>query len=161
MFIIEELPVGVRGLLIAGVFAAAMSSLSSSINSLASASAYDFWAPLSHAAGDDARILRAGRFLTLIWAGLLIAVAVGYVPLSENSTAVEVALTIASLVYGGLLGAFFLGIADRGATSHGVILGMTVGIGIVTAIWLTAAESVGFPWFVPIGALVTTVVGRP
>ena len=158
-FIIEELPVGITGLLIAGVFAAAMSSLSSSINSLASASAYDFWAPLSHSQGDDVRVLRAGRVFTLIWAGLLIAVAVGYVPLSENSTAVEVALTIASLVYGGLLGAFCLGIADRGATSHGVILGMTVGIGIVTSIWLTAAESVGFPWFVPIGALVTTVVG--
>ena len=158
-FIIEELPVGITGLLIAGVFAAAMSSLSSSINSLASASAYDFWAPLSCAEGDDLRILRAGRVFTLIWAGLLIVVAVGYVPLSENSTAVEVALTIASLVYGGLLGAFFLGIADRGSTSHGVIVGMTAGIGLVTWIWLTAAESVGFPWFVPIGALATTVVG--
>ena len=158
-FIIEELPVGITGLLIAGVFAAAMSSLSSSINSLASASAYDFWAPLSRAEGDDIRILRAGRVFTLLWASLLIAAAVGYVPLSDNSTAVEVALTVASLVYGGLLGAFFLGIADRRATARGVIVGMTGGIGIVTWIWLTAAESVGFPWFVPIGALATTVVG--
>ncbi len=158
-FIIEELPVGITGLLIAGVFAAAMSSLSSSINSLASASAYDFWAPLSEAGGDEPRILRAGRVFTLVWAGLLIAAAVGYVPLSEDSTAVEVALTIASLVYGGLLGAFFLGIADARATPRGVILGMTAGIGTVTWIWLTAGDSVGFPWFVPIGAVATVAVG--
>ena len=57
-FIVEELPPGVTGLLIAGVFAAAMSSLSSSINSLASSSAYDFWAP-ARGIEDDARILRA------------------------------------------------------------------------------------------------------
>ena len=158
-FIIEELPVGITGLLIAGVFAAAMSSLSSSINSLASASAYDFWAPLAGAGDDEIRILRAGRLFTLVWAGLLIAVAVGYVPLSEDSTAVEVALTIASLVYGGLLGAFFLGIADRGARPAGVILGMAAGIGTVTWIWVAAAGSVGFPWFVPIGAAVTVAAG--
>ncbi len=159
MFMIEELPVGITGLLIAGVFAAAMSSLSSSINSLASAAAYDFWAPLSGCEDDEVRVLRAGRVLTLIWASLLIAVAIAYVPMSEDATAVEVALTIASLVYGGLLGAFFLGIVDRGATQRGVIIGMTVGIGVVTSIWILASASVGFPWFVPIGAVITVVVG--
>ena len=101
MFMIEELPVGITGLLIAGVFAAAMSSLSSSINSLASAAAYDFWAPLSGCEDDEVRVLRAGRVLTLIWASLLIAVAIAYVPMSEDATAVEVALTIASLVLRG------------------------------------------------------------
>ena len=52
-FVVEELPPGISGLLVAGVFAAAMSSLSSSINSLASATAYDFWAPLAGAENDD------------------------------------------------------------------------------------------------------------
>ena len=53
-FVVEELPPGISGLLVAGVFAAAMSSLSSSINSLASATAYDFWAPLAGAEDDEA-----------------------------------------------------------------------------------------------------------
>ena len=158
-FMIEELPVGITGLLIAGVFAAAMSSLSSSINSLASTAAYDFWAPLHKCEDDEFRVLRAGRVFTLIWASLLIVVAVAYVPMSEDATAVEVALTIASLVYGGLLGAFFLGVADSRANQRGVITGMTVGIAVVTSIWLLAAGSVGFPWFVPIGTVVTMTVG--
>ena len=157
-FIIDVLPVGITGLLIAGVFAAAMSSLSSSINSLASASAYDFWAPLT-GTRDDARLLRIGRGLTLVWALLLIGVAIAYVPMSEDATAVEVALTIASLVYGGFLGAFFLGILDEKAEQGGVILGMACGIAVVTSIWIFATGAVGWPWFVPIGGAVTLAVG--
>ncbi|CAN5817965.1 sodium:solute symporter [soil metagenome] len=163
-FIIEALPSGVTGLLIAGVFAAAMSSLSSSINALASASAYDFWAPLARREGDEFALLRAGRVFTLIWAMLLIGVAILYIPMSEGAAAVEVALTIASLVYGGLLGAFFLGIADRRANQPGVITGIAVGILSVTSIWVPSAffgqaPLVGWPWFVLIGTTITMVVG--
>ena len=158
-FIIDELPPGIAGLLIAGVFAAAMSSLSSSINSLASASAYDFFAPLTGSEGDEFRILRAGKVFTLIWAILLIGTAILYIPMSEDATAVEVALTIASLVYGGLLGAFFLGIVDRVANQRGILVGMTVGIATVTAIWVFLPGAVGWPWFVFIGTLVTMSVG--
>ncbi len=157
-FIIEVLPVGITGLLIAGVFAAAMSSLSSSINSLASASAYDFWAPLV-GAKDDREVMKIGRRFTLLWSVLLIGVAVAYVPMSEDATAVEVALTIASLVYGGFLGAFFLGILDPRAEQRGVIIGMACGILVVTWIWIFATGAVGWPWFVPIGGAVTLVVG--
>jgi solute:Na+ symporter, SSS family len=158
-FIIQELPAGIAGLLIAGVFAAAMSSLSSSINSLASASAYDFWAPLRGAQRDEGRIFRAGRRFTLLWAALLIGVAIAYIPMSEDATAVEVALTIASLVYGGLLGAFFLGLLDRASTQRGIVSGMVVGIGVVTGIWALAAGAVGWPWFVFIGTVITMAVG--
>jgi Na+/proline symporter len=158
-FIIQELPPGITGLLIAGVFAAAMSSLSSSINSLASASAYDFWVPIVGVKDDDFRVLRAGRVFTLLWSGLLIGVAIAYVPMAEGSTAVEVALTIASLVYGGFLGAFLLGTLDPKARQRGVITGMAAGITVVTSIWLFAADLVGWPWFVPLGGLVAVLVG--
>jgi solute:Na+ symporter, SSS family len=163
-FIIEALPPGVTGLLIAGVFAAAMSSLSSSINALASASSYDFWAPLTKREGDEFALLRAGRVFTLIWAILLVGAAILYIPMSENAAAVEVALTIASLVYGGLLGAFFLGILDRRANQQGVIAGIACGIGVVTTLWVTSTfvlERVilGWPWFVLLGTLVTMLVG--
>jgi len=157
-FIVEELPPGVTGLLIAGVFAAAMSSLSSSINSLASSSAYDFWAP-ARGIDDDARILRAGKLFTLVWAGLLVGGAILFIPLSAGTSAVEVALAVASLVYGGLLGAFALGVLSRRATAGGTAAGMVTGIGAVTAIWILAPDRVAWPWFVLIGTAITVVVG--
>ena len=176
-FIIEEMPAGVRGLLIAGVFAAAMSSLSSSINSLASASAYDFWGPLrrrrggggsTETGGDvaaaivaeaDRDIMTAGKVFTLVWAGLLIVGAIVFIPLSEGTAAVEVALAAASMAYGGLLGAFALGVLTRRVGQTGVIVGMTVGVGTVVVIWATARSAVAWPWFVLIGLVVTMVVG--
>ncbi len=159
VFIVNELPPGITGLLIAGIFAAAMSSLSSSINSLASASAYDFWAPLKGAEGDEPRILRAGKAFTLLWAALLIGGAILFIPLSKGTSAVEVALGIASVVYGGLLGAFGLGVLVPRADQRSAILGMVVGIGTVTAIWLTIPDRVAWPWFALIGTAVTFAVG--
>ena len=176
-FIIEEMPAGVRGLLIAGVFAAAMSSLSSSINSLASASAYDFWGPLwrrrsgggsAEAGGDpaaaivaeaDRDMMIAGKIFTLVWAGLLILGAIVFIPLSQGTAAVEVALAAASMAYGGLLGAFALGVLTRRVSQVGAIVGMAVGVGTVMVIWATARSAVAWPWFVFIGLVVTVVVG--
>jgi SSS family solute:Na+ symporter len=158
-FIVEELPAGVTGLLIAAVFAAAMSSLSSSINSLASASAYDFWAPAVGAEKDEGRILRAGKAFTLVWAALLVGGAILFIPLSRQAAAVEVALAVASLVYGGLLGAFALGVLSRRADARSVTLAVAAGIGTVTLIWAFARAEVAWPWFVLIGSLVTFAVG--
>jgi SSS family transporter len=158
-FIVEQLPPGVTGLLIAGIFAAAMSSLSSSINSLASASAYDFWAPLKGLVGDEEKILRVGKGFTLLWAALLIGGAVLFIPLSSGTSAVEVALGIASVVYGGLLGAFGLGILTDRADQRSTMIGMAAGIGVVMVIWLTIPERVAWPWFVLIGTSVTFFVG--
>ncbi|HSG08405.1 MAG TPA: sodium:solute symporter [Longimicrobiales bacterium] len=155
LFILEQLPPGITGLLIAAVFAAAMSSLSSSINSLASASAYDYWAPLANAEGDEARILRAGKVFTLIWAGLLITGAILFIPLSKGTTAVEVALGVASLVYGGLLGAFALGVFTKRPGQGAVIVGMAAGIGVVTVF----RSSMAYPWYALVGTAVTFVVG--
>ena len=158
-FIIDEMPVGVRGLLIAGVFAAAMSSLSSSINSLASASAYDFWAPAAGKSDDEAAVLKAGKVFTLLWAALLVLGAITFIPLSVGSAAVEVALAVASMVYGGLLGAFALGVLTTKVSQRGAIVGMTTGITTVVAIWVFARDMVAWPWFVLIGAFVTMAVG--
>jgi SSS family transporter len=154
-FIVEQLPPGLTGLLIAGVFAAAMSSLSSSINSLASATAYDYWAPMVGARGDEGRILRAGRAFTLVWAALLIGGAILFIPLSEGTSAVEVALGIASLVYGGLLGAFALGVFTERPGQLSAIVGVAVGIGTVTLL----REQMAWPWYVLVGSTVTFVTG--
>ena len=183
-FIIDEMPAGLRGLLIAGVFAAAMSSLSSSINSLASATTYDFWRPLMNRAraraadasvpddnsadgppdasdsdADDRSAMLAGKVFTLVWAGLLIAGAIIFIPLSRGTAAVEVALAAASMAYGGLLGAFALGVLFERVSQRAAIAGMTAGVGTVVAIWITARTAVAWPWFVFIGLVVTVVVG--
>lgn len=154
-FIVEALPPGVTGLLIAGVFAAAMSSLSSSINSLASATAYDYWAPMVGASDDEGRIFRAGRIFTLVWAALLIGGAILFIPLSVGTSAVEVALGIASLVYGGLLGVFALGVLTARPGQGAAIFGIAVGIGSVTFF----RDQMAWPWYVPFGSLVTFTSG--
>jgi len=175
-FIVQELPSGLRGLIIAGIFAAAMSSLSSSINSLASATTYDFWAVAKGDRADDRSALRFGRIATLVWAGLLIAGAIVFIPMGREAAAVEVALAVASVVYGGLLGAFGLGVLTEKADQRSTILGMGTGIGLVGAIWLlnrvdrTTAEGligsiadvlpvIAWPWFVVIGSAITFAVG--
>jgi SSS family transporter len=155
LFIVEQLPAGITGLLIAGVFAAAMSSLSSSINALASATAYDYWAPMVGARDDEARILKAGKAFTLLWAALLITGAILFIPLSRGTSAVEVALGIASLVYGGLLGAFALGVFTKRPGQGAVMIGIAVGIGSVTLI----RDQIAWPWYVLVGSAVTFAVG--
>ncbi|MDG2239163.1 MAG: sodium:solute symporter [Longimicrobiales bacterium] len=154
-FIVQQLPPGLTGLLIAGVFAAAMSSLSSSINSLASATAYDYWAPLAGARDDEARILKAGKIFTLVWAALLIGGATLFIPLSQGTSAVEVALGVAALVYGGLLGVFALGVLTTKPGQTAAIIGVAVGIGSVTLL----RGAMAWPWYVPTGATITLIVG--
>ena len=155
LFILEELPSGLTGLLIACVFAAAMSSLSSSINSLASSTAYDFWAPLVGAKADDPRVLAAGKLFTLAWAGLLVGGAVLFIPLSRQTSAVEAALGVAAIVYGGLLGAFALGVLTRRPGQLAAVLGIALGTGSV----LLVRDHVAWLWYVPIGATVTLCAG--
>tara|TARA_Y100000588_G_C14070516_1_gene845578 strand:- start:45 stop:1106 length:1062 start_codon:yes stop_codon:yes gene_type:complete len=158
-FIVEALPVGIRGLLIAGVFAAAMSTLSSSINSLASTTIYDFWV-VRRPEADEHEILRAGRIGTVIWSLLLTGVAIGFIPLSRESTAVEVSLGIASLVYGGLLGAFGLArFARWRVDGFAVRTGLITGIGAMVVIWVTARAVIAWPWFALLGTGITIGVG--
>lgn len=172
-FIVSEMPTGVRGLLVAGVFAAAMSSLSSSVNSLASASAYDFWGPATGREDDEPALLAAGKAFTLLWAGLLVLGAILFVPPegavpvegveageaagSSRGAAVEVALAAASMLYGGLLGAFALGVLFRKVGQGGAMAGMTAGVAAVVALW--ARGAVAWPWFVLAGLVVTIAVG--
>ncbi len=157
-FVVEALPAGVTGLVVAAVFAAAMSTLSSSINALASATAYDFWAP-AVGTRDDERILRAGRVFSGIWTVALVAAALAFVPLSRGTAAVEVALSAASLVYGGLLGAFALALFVPRARQADAIPAMAAGVAAVAAAWIFGRSALAWPWYVPLGAAVTTATG--
>ncbi len=174
-FIIEELPPGVTGLVLASIFAAAMSSLSSSLNSLASASAYDFYAAARQRT--DADLFRMGRIFTLAWAVILVGGALLF--RSRETPVVELGLAIQSFTYGGLLGGFFLAvlhptIRERdaiGAIGAGMFL-MSI---VVFARWyavlagmlgagalgdaLIAIGSVAWPWHVVMGTVLTYGTG--
>lgn len=154
-FILEGLPPGITGLLIACAFAAAMSSLSSSMNSLASACTYDFWAPLRGLENRDPRLLRAGRFFTLLWAAALTAGAVAFIPASRQTSAVEMALGIAAVVYGPLLGTFALALLTRAPSQAAAVAGFFVSVVVVLAI----RAHVAWLWYVPVGALAALCTG--
>ncbi len=112
-FIVDHMPIGVAGLIVASLFAAAMSSLSSSLNALASSTTYDILKPLFGSAWDDAKELWVSRMVTIGWGFLLTGSAFLFTWLQlsgdDQPAIVELGLGIASYTYGGLLGIFLLG----------------------------------------------------
>jgi SSS family solute:Na+ symporter len=163
-FIVERLPHGISGLVIAAIFAAAMSNLSGSLNSLASTTVLDFYKPLINPNASDESLLKLSRWLTAAWGIVLIAIAF----LARNWGSVfTVGLTIASLVYGPMLGAFLLGVLTKRANQIGVIAGMLTSIGVMLT--LKSADLLGYTnvplhdlawtWFVLAGTAICLVVG--
>jgi SSS family transporter len=166
-FIVREMPVGVAGLLVAAILAAAMSNLSAALNSLSSTTVVDFylhWRP----AADDRERMMISRSSTVVWALVLFAVAVYSVFAGGKGHVVEVGLSIASVAYGALLGVFLLGTLTRYATQGGAIVGMICGFSLNLLLWLdpnpivlgpVTIPHVAFTWYVLIGSVVTFGVG--
>lgn len=171
-FIVEQMPHGLLGLIVAAIVAATMSTHSGAINSLAATTTHDIYLPLTKRSADDPLTLRAGKRFALAWGTVL---TFGALLFPEGRTPVVViALSIASFTYGALLGGFFLGIFVKRAQQRDAILGMSVGLTamalvvfakiIGTAIPVLAPllhpfESVAWPWYVLIGTTVTVLTG--
>jgi len=172
-FIIDQLPSGISGLVIAGILAAAMSTISSSINALASSMTNDLYAGWT-GKRDPVHLFRVGRIFSLVWGLLLIGAALGFqLSASRTDTPVVVlALSIASITYGALLGTYIL--AGRWARARGpdVILGVLVTLALMAVVvfaarlaalpglgWLAPIGTISFPWYVPIGTIITITVG--
>jgi SSS family solute:Na+ symporter len=152
-FIVEHMPPGMSGLLIAAILAAAMSNLSAALNSLSSTTMIDFYVrfrPLT----SESRRLTLSRAATVLWGAVLFLLALAS---RHGGQVLEKGLTIASLAYGGLLGVFLLGILTRRATQTGTILGMLTGLALNIYLW--AATHVAWTWYVTFGAATTFVVG--
>ncbi len=190
-FIVTELPHGVAGLLVAAILAAAMSNLSAALNSLASTTVVDFWlplqtrirapftAPFSQAVSGSTpespkdQTILVSRAATVFWAIVLFLIAVYSIRAGGKGHVVEIALSIASVAYGCLLGVFLLGTLTArssryGATQTGTMIGMLTGF--LLNLWLWQAHfpkqlgpvtipHIAFTWYVLIGALVTFAVG--
>ena len=155
MFIINHLPEGVTGLLIAGLLAAAMSTLAGSMSSLTSSAMLDIVLPVLNRNYDERKKLLVSRIITIISAGLLTASALLFI---DSSTAVvEIALSIASFTYGGLLGTFLLGLINKKANQRSALLGFAFGISFM--IFVITSELISWTWFTFIGVLVTIFAG--
>jgi len=172
-FIVSEMPIGIAGLLIAAILAAAMSNLSAALNSLSSTTVVDFymhWRPEA----DDRERMMISRSSTVVWALVLFAIAVYSIQVGGKGHVVEIGLSIASVAYGALLGVFLLGTLTRKATEAGAIVGLIVGFALNMALWLqpgpihlaslplfgdTTLPRVAWTWYVLIGSAVTFIVG--
>lgn len=170
-FIIEGMPPGMTGIVIAAILAAAMSTVSGSLNALAAATLHDIWTPLK-GAPDAERGLRLSRRFTLLWGAVLVGGALLY--RAEGTPVVVIALSIASFTYGGLLGGFFLALLWPRATQRDAITGMGVGIFVMSIVVfagrigaaipalagpLAPVTGIAWPWFVLIGTAVTLGTG--
>jgi Na+/proline symporter len=153
-FIVTTLPHGISGLVIAAIFAAAMSNLSGSLNSLASTTVLDFYSPLTRGTASDRALLTLSRWCTAAWGIVLIVIAV----LARGWGSVFTAgLTVASIVYGPMLGAFLLGVLTSRANGPGVIAGMAVSTASMLAIWW--ATPLAWTWYVLVGTVICFSVG--
>jgi SSS family transporter len=155
-FIWDRLPPGLSGLLIAAILAAAMSNLSAALNSLASTTVMDFLRPLSEAERgvDESLWLRRARLATVAWGVILAGVAL----LARNWGGVlQAGLSIASIIYGSLLGVFLLGLLTRRVGEIAAMWGMVAGLALM--LYVRFATPIAFTWYVLIGTSMTFLTG--
>ena len=163
-FVVSKLPEGLAGLVVAGILAAAMGTHASAINSLASATTHDFYAGLT-GKRDPEHLLRVGRAASLVWALVLVAGAMLF--RDQNTPVVQLALSVASLTYGSLLGMYILA-GSRRARERDAIIAVAVSMTLMAPVVLGAVvphfpvhwlPGLVWPWYVPLGTAVTVLIG--
>jgi solute:Na+ symporter, SSS family len=153
-FIVNYLPVGVTGLVVAAVFSAAMGTLSGSLNASASTTVNDLYRPISGRT-DEAHLLRVSRVLTALWGVVLMTVAAGATQLKDS--VVNNALAIASFTTGIILGLFLLGILTKRVGQSAALVGMIAGIAAVS--FAKFATPLAWPWYALVGSSTVFFVG--
>lgn len=138
-FIVESLPVGFRGLVVAAVLAAAMSTLSASLNSSATAFVVDFYRPLRPGKGEG-HYLSVSKGMTLFWGLVQVGVALTTQAVGSQRSVVDQVLSVAGFTTGMVLGLFALGSMRRPVRSGAALVGLVVGFLTVTAVWLPSVE---------------------
>ncbi len=171
-FIISHLPAGLSGLLIAAILAAAMSTQSSAINALASSVTHDLYAGIT-GRKDPVHLLRVGRWFSVLWAaGIMGGALVFHYFAGRDTPVIVLALSIASVTYGALLGTYLL--AGRWPRAQGrdvagaVVLTVAVMLVVIFAArlstvaglgWLAPVGRLAWPWYVPLGTALTLLSG--
>ena len=156
-FVTTKLPIGLVGLIIAAIFAAAMSSIAAELNSLATSSVIDIYRRLLRPAESDAHYLTVSRIATAVWGLFACFVATFAVGLG---TLIEVVNRFGSFFYGSLLGVFVLALAFRRANGHGAFIGLVAGMAVVAAVaFHPATKDISFLWHNPIGVVAVCAIG--
>ncbi len=156
-FVWNNLPPGLAGLIIAAILAAGMSNLSAALNALSSTSIMDFYKPLATRAGrnhPESHYVFLARWCTVLWGVVLFSV--GLVARHWGSV-LEAGLTIASILYGALLGVFLLGLLTKSVGEYAAMAGMIAGL--VLMISIKQFTHIAFTWYVLIGTSATFFVG--
>jgi SSS family transporter len=154
-FIVQHLPTGVVGIVLAAIFAAAMSTLSSSLNSSSAASLTDFYIPATGNRHSDAHYLRVSRVMTAVWGVLQMVVAI--VAITLSSRVVDEVLGIASFTNGIILGLFLLGTLTTRVGQSAAVAGIITGSAVMLSLKLFTGVS--WQWYVLVGSLTTFVAG--
>jgi solute:Na+ symporter, SSS family len=176
-FIINYIPKGIRGLIIAGVFASAMGSLSAALNALATSAVKDFYIPYLKSDGGESHYVLVARILTALFSILLVLVAIiaTYQVLHHpEKTIIPMALGIIGYTYGPLLGVFLIGMLTRTRGNNtGNIIAMSLGfltvlvlsgtantiLGFLGLRLLIPIPTIAFTWYIMFGSIVTFLVG--
>ncbi len=153
-FVIQHLPVGLVGLIIAAVFAAAMSTISAELNSLATASVIDHYARYLKPGAADQHYAWVSRGATAFW-GLYATIFAGFG--DRLGSLIEAVNIVGSWFYGSMLGVFVLAFAPWRANGTGAFFGMLAGLAAVA--YTNLFTEITFLWFNVIGCLVTVAVG--
>jgi SSS family transporter len=154
-FITTRMPIGLVGLMIAAIFAAAMSSIAAELNSLATASVIDLYRRHVRPEAPDRHYLRASQLATGFWGLFACSVAVYATTLGSL---IEVVNRFGSFFYGSILGVFMLAILTRRANGNGAFVGLIAGMGAVAAVAFGRPQ-ISFLWHNVIGAVVVFAVG--
>lgn len=154
LFIWEHLPTGASGLVMAAILAAAMSNLSAALNALASTTVMDFWKPLSRVGRDDSYWLTRARHATVVWAAVLFGVGL---LARQWGGVLQAGLSIASIIYGSLLGVFLLGLLTKRVGEVAAMIAMVAGLGLM--LYVRFATPIAWTWYVLIGTAATFLVG--
>jgi SSS family transporter len=160
VFIVGFLPKGFVGLLLAAVLAAAMSTLSASLNSAASASVADFYQPL-WPARTQTHYLAVSRLMTVLWGVARVGVALVALDVRSGRSVVDQVLKVAGFTTGMVLGLFVLGSLRRPVRSDAALAGLVAGFAAVSAVWLPSLwdrDALAWPWYAPVGTIITVAV---
>lgn len=142
-FIVQHLPSGLIGLVLAAIFATGQSTLSATTTSLASSTMLDLFPQLG--AGDEKKRLQLSRLFTVLWAIAITLVALIFT--DEKNPVVVVALKLASIVAGGIVGLYILGF--RRAREKDALVGFISSAAAMAAI--AAFTPLAWTWYVPAG----------
>ena len=153
-FVTGYLPVGLVGLIIAAVFAAAMSTISAELNSLATATVIDHYRRYIRRGASDSHYTLASRFATAFW-GVYATVFASFG--GQLGSLIEAVNRVGSFFYGSLLGAFVLAFAPWKTTGHGAFVGMLAGLAAVA--WTSTQTEISYLWYNVVGCVVAVGVG--